>query len=225
MSVNSKMTAIANEIRELSGTTGAMGLDDMASNLDEANTEVASQSELIADIIAALEGKAAGSAPVLQAKTAIPTASEQMIAPDSGYDGLSQVVIEGDSNLVAENIVSGVSIFGVEGSAESGSAEYDTCTVSISSDSDIVEVTYVTVNDGIISSVCDTEDFTDRNIVCLCNSFFVIRVASYLNQPVVNGLEFLSYVNMVTGIYRITAAKNETATIFIIQQSGAGGGN
>lgn len=61
MSVKTKMTAIANKIRELLGTTDVMGLDTMATNLGEANTEVSNQAELIAQIASALEGKASGS--------------------------------------------------------------------------------------------------------------------------------------------------------------------
>lgn len=60
MSVNSKMTAIADEIRTLRGVAGKMGLDAMASNLDAANTTVDTQSNLLEQAIAALEGKAAG---------------------------------------------------------------------------------------------------------------------------------------------------------------------
>lgn len=58
--VKSKMTAIADEIRELSGTTGAMGLDAMATHIGDANTEVDNQVELLAQAVAALEGKASG---------------------------------------------------------------------------------------------------------------------------------------------------------------------
>lgn len=59
MSVNTKMTAIADEIRTLSGTTGTMGLDAMATNVNSANTKVDSQSDLLAQIVAALEAKGA----------------------------------------------------------------------------------------------------------------------------------------------------------------------
>ena len=52
-----------------------------------------------------------------QTKSVTPKATSQNITPDSGKF-LSKVTVNGDSNLVAENIKSGVSIFGVEGVAE-----------------------------------------------------------------------------------------------------------
>ena len=60
MSVNSKLTALANEVRELSGTTTSKSLDTMISDVSAANSEIAAQTELISQIITALEGKAAG---------------------------------------------------------------------------------------------------------------------------------------------------------------------
>lgn len=56
--VNQKFTALADEVRELSGTTDLKGLEEMTSDIASANEEVVDQAELIAQIAAALEGKA-----------------------------------------------------------------------------------------------------------------------------------------------------------------------
>lgn len=55
-----------------------------------------------------------------QSKSVTPKASSQTIKPDSGYNGLSQVTVNGDSDLKASNIAKGVNIFGVTGTLESG---------------------------------------------------------------------------------------------------------
>ena len=56
------LTAIADEIRELSGTTSKIGLDAMATHLSDANDEVNTQAELMAQIASLLETKAGGNA-------------------------------------------------------------------------------------------------------------------------------------------------------------------
>lgn len=61
-------------------------------------------------------GTASGSAPVLQQKTVTPAYQPQVVRADNNYDGLEQVTVNGDTNLVASNIVSGTTIFGVTGS-------------------------------------------------------------------------------------------------------------
>lgn len=58
-----------------------------------------------------------------QEKTATPSTSQQIITPDSNYNSLSKVIIEGvtkdiDENIVANNIKVGVTILGVQGNVE-----------------------------------------------------------------------------------------------------------
>lgn len=48
--INEKMTALADEIRELSGTTASKSIDTMTSDINLANNEINSQTDLIAQI-------------------------------------------------------------------------------------------------------------------------------------------------------------------------------
>ena len=52
---------------------------------------------------------------VLQEKTVTPETLPTVIGPDAGYDGLTQVTVNPDAQLKAENIRSGKTIFGVTG--------------------------------------------------------------------------------------------------------------
>ena len=53
-----------------------------------------------------------GEVPVLQSKTVYPSASDQAIEPDTGYDGLEDVTVKAVviENLDAANIVDGVTV-------------------------------------------------------------------------------------------------------------------
>ena len=99
----------------------------IASEIDRINGEVNSQSAIIDEITAILDSKASAN-PKLQGKTVTPSSVQQEVTPDAEYDGLSKVTVNGDANLVPENIKEGVNIFGVEGT--NAGAELDTLHLS-----------------------------------------------------------------------------------------------
>lgn len=84
MEFNNKMTALADEIRELSGTTTEKGIDDMTADVNTANEEIANQVDLLAQAISAIEGKAGGG-------VTLPTLSNPAVAADivSGKEAIN----------------------------------------------------------------------------------------------------------------------------------------
>ena len=60
MSVNEKMTALANEVRTLSDKTETLSIDEMTSTLNAENTNLITQAEIITQLENAIAGKAIG---------------------------------------------------------------------------------------------------------------------------------------------------------------------
>lgn len=79
--VNEKMTALANQVRELSGTTEHKTIDDMQLDVQDANEVISSQTDLIAEILTAISN--------------LPDA-----LPDTDEKGSADLVIDG-ANVTA----------------------------------------------------------------------------------------------------------------------------
>ena len=76
-----------------------------------------------------------------ESKTATPTTSSQTITPSTGKL-LSQVTVSAISDLKAENIKSGVNIFGVAGSLPEGVSGIDYGTVTLTSTAESVTISH-----------------------------------------------------------------------------------
>lgn len=95
--------------------------------------------------------------PVLQEKTVTPETLPTVIGADEGYDGLSQVTVNPDAQLKAENIRSGKTIFGVAG-AFVGETQYATTL-------DATDWYYDSVN-GFCAIIMNKENYVPiRNIM------------------------------------------------------------
>ena len=210
MSINSKMTALADEIRELSGTTTPKSIDAMTSDVDAANTEIAEQTELLEQIVNALEGKVAG----------------------SGSGGSNMAVIQPlevtkNGTYTAPAMVDGYSpvIVNVAGS---GSASYDTCTVQIlTNDGSLIpKVAYTTVDsEGNVTGVLASDNSSSYRLTCLCNSVLVVEVPSsfqtFVNEMNVTRLGFIRQA-YTAWAFMVSAPKDGEATIMLISVGGGG---
>lgn len=148
--------------------------------------------------------KVTGNIPSQVAKTITPSATNQT-AIAAGTYAAGAVTVAGDSNLTAENIADGVSIFGVEGT-HSGGASLETCTVTVTG-SYIAGICYTTVEGENLQTVDSTQA---GSFTCVKNSAFTLMLSSARYVPTESGECTLlsnygtAYVYTVTGDCSIT---------------------
>lgn len=89
-----------------------------------------------------------------QSKTVTPRATEQIVVADSGYDGLSSVIVEGDANLVPSNIPIGIEILGITGTRPHNT---ESCMIAISSNVSSGSVTATNGTDTATGTIANGE--------------------------------------------------------------------
>lgn len=164
-----------------------------------------------------------GGKPELQVKTVTPSTSNVVVTPDSGYDGLSQVTVNGDPELVAGNIKEGVNIFGITGTYTGPDTELLAisgfgfrCSVTSRTESSTAkyyaypgQLYYITGNNPkALSSVSVGESSSGTSYDLGGNS---------------SGL--FDYGNLITNMLRLWANPNRTLTVTIRGSVYAGGYN
>ena len=82
--VNNKLTNLADEIRELSGATDLLGLDEMATHVNDVNDEVAEQEDLLVQITDLLVGKSIPGSGDISTADATATAGD-IVSPKTAY--------------------------------------------------------------------------------------------------------------------------------------------
>ena len=195
MSVNSKMTAICDEVRTLSGATGKLGLVKIAARTHEANTEVSEQAEMIQQLKSILQGKAEGGTPTpTQEKTVeITTNGPHEVTPDEGY-ALSKVT----ANVNVPIPDGYITPIGTKEITENGPhdvTEYASVNVNVESGGDvarsIINKTITAYSDNEITTV-GAYAFNGCNKMKSVN----LQNATYVGASAFNGCSALTDVNL-----------------------------
>ena len=101
---NIKLTALADSVRELSGTTSEKGLVEMTEDVTAANTEINEQMDLISQIADALENKATNSGGVTLPSLDNPASASDILSGKEAIDENGEVITGNIATKTSSNL-------------------------------------------------------------------------------------------------------------------------
>lgn len=187
------LTGIANAIRGKTGETGSIPASSFAEKIAGITTGVdtsdatAAAGDILSGKTAYVNGaKVKGNIQSLAAQTITPGKFDQTIASGKYLTGAQ--TIKGDANLLTENIKSGVSIFGVDGTAKAAK----TCKVSITNF--VYYTLYYIGDDGTLQSIAGNETIIELPAGASLFGTHLSRAGGVPREIVVNGDAVIQYI-------------------------------
>lgn len=105
MSISTKMKALSDEVRELSGTTTKKSIEIMTNDISNANDEIVEQSELLVQITTALENKASGSSGVELPELNNPAVESDILSGKEAIDGSGNKITGNIETKTSSNLI------------------------------------------------------------------------------------------------------------------------
>ena len=151
----------------------------------------------------------------------MPTANTQYITASSGYDGLNQVTVNRDNNLIAENIKSRISIFGVNRSIE----ERYKYSKSFYKQDNISQVFTLSFYKEKISEVISFDLYTGLPPDAKNGAVMLKNINSYSIEMSANEIKFQNIIFINEDQKEVSTNDSFIARITIINNGGALGGD
>lgn len=216
--VNEKMTALADAVRDKTGDTDKLTLDEMTTAIENYTTDAtATASDILSGKTAYVDGEKITGTITSQAGKIITPSVAALVAISAGQYASGTITVKGEPNLLANNIKNGISIFGVTGSYAGSEGTSVSIPIMAPSGSNLLQITYYDTSSKTIKTI---DASTNNTINTETNRMLVISKRSTATSVTITSMQVTGATLVTSGtnftIYNITSGGS-----IIIQASGS----